>query len=253
MLSKIKPNIDQPRKKFSQESLLELSKSIKNQGLLVPIIVSEDKIKKDNYIIVAGERRWRAAKLAGLKEIHAIISDKDEKASSLASIIENVQREDLNSLEEAEAYKKLIDNYKMTHQEISKYTGKSRSYVSNLIRILNLPANVKSALLTGKITYGHARTLIGLNDKEISKNLEEILNMNLSVRQTEEKVKIGRGIIKLPAKKENKDINILDYEKYLSLKLGYQVIIKDKNGKGSLSVKYKNLEQLDAIIKFFNT
>ena len=224
-------------------------KSIKNQGLLVPIIVNEDKKVKNNYIIVAGERRWRAAKLAGLSEIQAIVNKGEEKASSLASLIENVQREDLSPLEEGQAYQNLVEKYKMTHEEISKYSGKSRSYITNLIRILALPKSIKNFLAEGKISFGHARSLLSLKEEEMNKTLEDIMKLKLSVRDTEDMVK-GNKKSKINIKK---DVNILEYEKYLSLKLGYQVTIKDIKGNGTLSVKYKTLEQLEEIVKIFNS
>ncbi len=158
----------------------------------------------------------------------------------------------MSPLEEAEAYQGLIKNFKMTHEEVSKYTGKSRSYITNLTRILGLPKKVKNFLSEGKITFGHARALLGLKDKELNNILLNIINRKLSVRETEELAKIQKPVNEKIKKSEEKDINILDYEKYLSLKLGYEVVIKDKKGKGFLSVKYKSLEQLEGIIKLFN-
>ena len=248
-MGKIKPNKNQPRKIFKDESIIELSKSIKNQGLLVPIIVNEDKKIKNNYIIVAGERRWRAAKLAGLSEIQVIVNKGEEKASSLASLIENVQREDLSPLEEGQAYQNLVEKHKMTHEEISKYSGKSRSYITNLIRILDLPKRIKTFLAEGKISFGHARSLLSLKEEEMHETLENIMKLKLSVRDTEDMVKSNKKS-KINIKK---DVNILEYEKYLSLKLGYQVTIKDIKGNGTLSVKYKTLEQLEEIVKLFNS
>ena len=234
---------------------MELSKSIKNIGQLVPIIVTNNPNKKDNFIIVAGERRWRAAKMAGLKNINVIISKKkDDKNLSLASIIENVQREDLNSLEEADAYNSLIKEHKLTHEDISKFTGKSRSYITNIIRLIGLPDNVKKQLVLKKISFGHARALISA--KNINKLCDIVIQEKLNVRQTEDLVK-NEIIIKEISNKSitklnEKDPNISDYEKYLSLKLGYEVQIKDKSGKGIISVKYKNLDQLEEIISIFN-
>ena len=150
-LSLIEVNSKQPRKTFDDDKLLELSNSIKNIGQIVPIIVRESPNSKNKYIVVAGERRWRASKLAGLKTIDVVISDKNEKLSSLASVIENVQREDLNSMEEAEAYNSLINEHNLTHEEISKFTGKSRSYISNFIRIVGLPDDVKQFLIEKKL------------------------------------------------------------------------------------------------------
>lgn len=253
-LSLIEVNSKQPRKTFDDDKLSELSNSIKNIGQIVPIIVRESPKNKNKYIVVAGERRWRASKLAGLKTIDVVFSDKNEKLSSLASVIENVQREDLNSMEEAEAYNSLINEHNLTHEEISKFTGKSRSYISNFIRIVGLPDDVKQFLIERKITFGHARAL--LSAKHITKMANIVIKHQLNVRQTEDLIKEEqKEISKKDINNENineKDPNISDYEKYLSLKLGYEVEIKDKKGKGVLSVKYKTLDQLENIISIFN-
>ena len=205
-------------------------------------------------MIIAGERRWRASKMAGLKSIDVIVNKKNEKFSSLASIIENVQREDLNSLEESEAYSSLIDEYNLTHEEISKFTGKSRSYISNSIRIVGLPDQIKELLSSKKISFGHARALLA--SKNIDKLAKIVVLKQLNVRQTEDLVK-NEQEDKISHKQNNKKIiekdpNIADYEKYLSLKLGYEVKIKDKKGNGTISVKYKNLDQFEDIISIFN-
>ncbi|PPR27286.1 MAG: putative chromosome-partitioning protein ParB [Alphaproteobacteria bacterium MarineAlpha9_Bin4] len=252
-LNLIETNPDQPRKNFDQDKLTELSKSIKNLGQLVPIIIRENR-NNNKFIVVAGERRWRAAKMAGLKSIDAIIYKKNEQLSSLASIIENVQREDLNSLEEANAYNSLISEYNLTHDEISKFTGKSRSYISNSVRILGLPENIKKLLSSKKISFGHARAL--LSAKNVHDLAKIIINNQLNVRQTEDLVKNEQQNKKLDKNQAKslveKDPNISDYEKYLSLKLGYEVQIRDRKGKGTISVKYKNLDQLEQIISIFN-
>jgi ParB family chromosome partitioning protein len=218
--------------------------------------VQENKNKKDSYLIIAGERRWRASKLAKLVKIKAIvISNKDEKTNSLVSIIENVQRENLSTIEEAEAYNKLINGYSMTHEDLAKSTGKSRSYISNLIRILSLEPEVKQLLAKGSLSFGHARALLSCSDQ--AKLAKTVIENSMSVRETEDLIKANKkpntshkyeeaGLKKL------KDPNILDYEKYLSLKLGYKVEIKDKSGKGYLLVKYKTLDQLDTIVNLFN-
>ena len=256
-INDIKPNINQPRSYFDDNSIRELSDSIKEQGLLMPILVKEDKNSKNNktFIIIAGERRWRACKRLKMKTINAIvIKNTSEKADALAAIIENVQREDLSVLEEAIAYEKLIKNYKMKHEDIAKNTGKSRSYITNLLRVLSLNEEVKKFLNEKKISFGHARALLNApNQLDLA---HKVIKDNMSVRQLEEFLREGEqkgksnGFIK---KSINlKDANIVDYEKYLSLKLGYKVEIKDKDGKGYLLVRYKNLEQLDAIIDLFN-
>ena len=235
--------------------MLELSNSIKNQGLLVPILIQEKDKKKGHYLIIAGERRWRATKLAGIKNIKAIIvENNNEKLNSLSAIIENIQREDLTAVEEAEAYDRLIKEYNMKHEEIAKNTGKSRSYITNLIRILSLKPKVKKLLQEGFLSFGHARALLSSKNQE---NLATIIiEKNLNVRDTEALIKSNKNnnskIIKSGSKAKLKDPNILDYEKYLSLKLGYKVEIKDKSGNGYLLVRYKNLDQLDAIIELFN-
>ena len=192
--------------------------------------------------------------MAGLQTIEAIINNKNQKFSTLASIIENVQREDLNSLEESDAYNSLMNEYRLTHEEISKFTGKSRSYISNSIRIVSLPEEVKKMLASKTISFGHARALLA--SKNISDLAKIVVQKQLNVRQTENLVKNGqtnKGTHEKGNKKSiGKDPNISDYEKYLSLKLGYEVQIKDKKGKGTISVKYQNLDQLEEIISIFN-
>ncbi len=256
-ISDIKPNLHQPRSYFNDNSIKELADSIKEQGLLMPILVKKDKTRKNNkkFLIIAGERRWRACKILKMKTINAIIiKNTSEKSDALAAIIENVQREDLSVLEEAIAYDKLIKNYKMKHEDIAKSTGKSRSYITNLLRILSLKEGVKKLLNEKKISFGHARALLNAPNQLVLAN--KVVADNMSVRQLEEFLKAGGRKDKknsLPKKRLNfKDANIVDYEKYLSLKLGYKVEIKDKEGKGYLLVRYKNLEQLDAIIDLFN-
>ena len=256
-ISDIKPNLNQPRSYFDDNSIRELANSIKEQGLLMPILVKKDKNSTNNkkFIIIAGERRWRACKSLKMKTINAIvIKSTSEKSDALAAIIENVQREDLSVLEEAIAYDKLIKNYKMKHNDVAKSTGKSRSYITNLIRVLSLNEGVKKLLNEKKISFGHARALLNAPNQLALAN--KVIADNMSVRQLEDFLRAGEHKDKkytLPKKRLNlKDANIVDYEKYLSLKLGYKVEIKDKEGKGYLIVRYKNLEQLDAIIDLFN-
>ncbi len=256
-INDIRPNINQPRSYFDNNSIKELSNSIKEQGLLMPILVKEAKssINNKKFIIIAGERRWRACKSLKMKTINAIvIKNTSEKSDALAAIIENVQREDLSVLEEAIAYEKLIKNYKMKHEDIAKNTGKSRSYITNLLRVLSLNEEVKKLLNEKKISFGHARALLNApNQLDLA---HKVIKDNMSVRQLEDFLREGeqKGKSNNTIKKNLnlKDANIIDYEKYLSLKLGYKVEIKDKDGKGYLLVKYKNLEQLDAIIDLFN-
>ena len=256
-ISDIKPNSNQPRSYFDDNSINELANSIKEQGLLMPILVKQDKNSnvKNKFIIIAGERRWRACKRLKMKTINGIvIKNTSEKSDALAAIIENVQREDLAVLEEAIAYDKLIKNYKMKHEDIAKSTGKSRSYISNLLRILSLKEEVKKLLNEKKISFGHARALLNAPNQLVLAN--KVIADNMSVRQLEDFLKEGGHKDKeITFPKKNlklKDVNIADYEKYLSLKLGYKVEIKDKEGKGYLLVRYKNIEQLDAIVDLFN-
>ena len=256
-ISDIKPNLNQPRSYFDDNSIHELANSIKEQGLLMPILVKEDENSnnKKKYRIIAGERRWRACKSLKMKTINAIVfKNTSEKSDALAAIIENVQREDLAVLEEAIAYDKLIKHYKMKHEDIAKSTGKSRSYITNLLRILSLKEDVKKLLNEKKISFGHARALLNANNQlDLA---HKVIRDNMSVRQLENLLREeDNKDNKPPILKNNlnlKDANIVDYEKYLSLKLGYKVEIKDKEGKGYLLVRYKNLDQLDAIIDLFN-
>ena len=248
-ISDIKPNVHQPRRYFDEDSIKELAGSIKEQGLLMPILVKKDKNSSNNrkFVIIAGERRWRACKSLKMKTINAIvIKNTSEKSDALAAIIENVQRENLSVLEEAIAYEKLIKNFKMKHEDIAKSTGKSRSYITNLLRILSLDNGVKKLLNEKKISFGHARAL--LNAPNQLTLAHKVIADNMSVRQLEDFLRAEVDKDKkntFPKKGLNlKDANIVDYEKYLSLKLGYKVEIKDKAGKGYLLVRYKNLEQL---------
>ena len=255
-ISDIKPNKHQPRTYFDDNSITELANSIKAQGLLMPILVKKDNsTNSKKFMIIAGERRWRACKSLKMKTINAIvIENTSEKSDALAAIIENVQRENLSVLEEAIAYDKLIKNYKMKHEDIAKSTGKSRSYITNLLRILSLNEGVKKLLNEKKISFGHARALLNAPNQLVLAN--KVITNNMSVRQLEDLLRAGGSKDKknsLLEKRLNlKDANIVDYEKYLSLKLGYKVEIKDKEGKGYLLVRYKSLEQLDAIIDLFN-
>ena len=256
-ISDIKANLNQPRSHFDDNSMKELADSIKEQGLLMPILVKKDKnsINNKKFIIIAGERRWRACKTLKMKTINAIIiKNTSKKSDALAAIIENVQRENLSVLEEAIAYDKLIKNYRMKHEDIAKSTGKSRSYITNLLRILSLNEGVKKLLNEKKISFGHARAMLNAPNQLVLAN--KVITDNMSVRQLEDFLRAGGNKDKkntfIKKRLNLKDANIVDYEKYLSLKLGYKVEIKDKEGRGYLLVRYKNLEQLDAIIDLFN-
>ena len=243
-ISNIKPNKNQPRKKFNSTELKELSSSIKSQGLIQPILVR--KIEDDNFEIIAGERRWRASQLAGVHEIDCIVKDFKEDNIFETALIENIQREDLNVIEEAEAYKKLINLKNIKNEEIAKKIGKSTSHISNLIRILELDKEIQNMVIEGLLSMGHARALIGVPDA-ISK-AKEIIEKKLSVRDVE---KITSKFKKSKKSVSSKDPNILDLEKELSEKIGLKTSIQfNENGSsGSLTLYYSDLNQLDEIMK----
>jgi ParB family transcriptional regulator, chromosome partitioning protein len=235
----------QPRKHFNKESLEELTNSIKTQGVIQPIVIRRDKSQQGKYEIIAGERRWIASQNAGLNEVPVIIHDVDDVKSLEFSIVENVQRHDLNAVEESRGYQRLVDQFNYDHEKLSKFIGKSRSYIVNSLRLLSLPKEVLQLLELGKISPGHARPLIGLsNSSDIA---EKIVQKKLSVRQTEILAKQYKDKkFKLISKK---DANILDLQKTLEDKTGLVVsILNKKNNSGSISFQYQNLEQLDKII-----
>ena len=235
----------QPRKYFSKESLDELTNSIKEQGVIQPIVVRHDKSLEGKYEIIAGERRWLASQNAGLHEIPVVILDVDDVKSLEFAIVENVQRQDLNSIEEAKAYQKLIDDFGYNQEKLSRFIGKSRSYIANSLRLLALPEGVILLVQEGNLSAGHARSLIGLNNSiDIAKI---IIQKKLSVRQAEVLARQFRNKkFKLVSKK---DSNILDLQKDLEDKTGLIVSINNKkNNSGSISFEYKDLEQLDKLI-----
>ena len=242
----VKRNRLQPRKVFNKESLEELTNSIKERGVIQPIIVRKDKSLVGKFEIIAGERRWLASQNAGLHEIPVVILDVDDEKTLEFAIVENVQRQDLNAIEEAQGYQRLIDEFSYNQEKLAKFIGKSRSYIANSLRLLGLPKEVISYVESEKISAGHARSLIGLpNAMQIA---QKIVENKLSVRQSENLVRALRN-------KKNfkivpsKDSNILDLEKSLIDKTGINVEIKNnKNNSGKLSFEYKNLEQLDRLI-----
>ena len=242
----VKRNKLQPRKVFSQESLQELTNSIKERGVIQPIIVRKDQSLIGKFEIIAGERRWLASQNAGLHEIPVIVLDVNDEKSLEFSIVENVQRQDLNAIEEAQGYQRLIDEFSYNQEKLAKFIGKSRSYIANSLRLLDLPKEVISYVESEKISAGHARSLIGFpNAILIAKKIAE---KKLSVRQSENLVralKNKRNLKVVPSK----DSNILDLEKSLVDKTGINVEIKNnRNNSGKLSFEYKNLEQLDRLI-----
>ena len=235
----------QPRKNFNKESLEELTNSIREQGVIQPIIVRPDKTNDGKYEIIAGERRWLASQNAGLHEIPVVILDVDDNKSLEFAIVENVQRQDLNPIEEAKSYQRLINDFNYNQEKLSKFIGKSRSYIANSLRLLGLPEEVLAMLASGSLSAGHARTLIGLNNaSEIGK---KIIKRKLSVRQSEVLVRQFKDKkFKLVHKK---DSNILDLQKDLEEKTGLSVSISNKkNNSGTISFEYRDLDQLDKLI-----
>ena len=250
-ISDLKPGKYQPRSIMQEEALHALSQSILKQGVMQPIIVRP--VGNNQYEIIAGERRWRAAKLANLNEVPVIIKNIPDESALAMALIENIQREDLNPLEEAIGIKRLIDEFNMTHEEAADAVGKSRVTVSNLLRLLTLTKPVQDRLLSGKIDMGHARALIGLEGSQQIMLCEEVIQKNLSVREVEALVKNLQNSYKTDKptsspKKTNADVRQL--EESLAETLGASVTIDaKKNGSGVLKVHYRNLEQLDEILK----
>ena len=235
----------QPRKNFNKESLEELTNSIRERGVIQPIIVRPEKSSEGKYEIIAGERRWLASQNAGLHEVPVVILNVDDEKSLEFAIVENVQRQDLNPIEEAKGYQKLIDDFNYNQEKLSKFIGKSRSYIANSLRLLSLPDEVLLFVEQGHLSAGHARSLIGLQSSaELAK---KIIQKKLSVRQTEVLARQFRNRkIKLVHKK---DINILDLQRILEEKTGLSVSINNKkNNSGTILFEYRDLEQLDKII-----
>ena len=235
----------QPRKNFNKESLEELTNSIRERGVIQPIIVRPEKSSGGKYEIIAGERRWLASQNAGLHEVPVVILNIDDEKSLEFAIVENVQRQDLNSIEEAKGYQKLIDDFNYNQEKLSKFIGKSRSYIANSLRLLSLPDEVLLFVEQGHLSAGHARSLIGLQSSaELAK---KIIQKKLSVRQAEVLARQFRNRkIKLVHKK---DINILDLQRILEEKTGLSVSINNKkNNSGTILFEYRDLEQLDKII-----
>ena len=244
-ISDLKRNRFQPRKKFDEKSLNELTESIKSRGIIQPIIV-RDSDGDSKYEIIAGERRWLAAQKAGLHEVPIVVIVADDKKALEFGIVENVQRHDLNAIEEAEGYKRLIDEFSYDQEQVAKFIGKSRSHITNSLRLLSLPAEVIEFVKENKISPGHAKILVGLeNCLSISK---KIILKKLSVRQTENLVRVYKS----PKRKlfNNKDPNIRLLEQDLAEKIGMNIEIKNrKNNKGTITFSYNELEQLNRIIE----
>ncbi|MEM8844894.1 MAG: ParB/RepB/Spo0J family partition protein [Pseudomonadota bacterium] len=239
----------QPRQTIAQEGLTELAESIRTQGLIQPIIVRK---QGKRYELIAGERRWRAAQLAELHEVPAVIKQADEKAAAAMALVENLQREDLNPIEEAQAVANLIEHFDWTHQEVANAVGKARATVSNLLRLLELSRDVQKLIRSDKISMGHARALHSLSDSQQKKLADQITMKDLSVRQTELMVKkeLASKIKSSQSQESNKDPNIQGLENNLADKLGAAVNIKhSQKQKGRIEITYSNLDELDGILR----
>ena len=245
-ISELVRNKFQPRKNFNQENLDELTNSIKERGIIQPIVVRKSENQKLKYEIIAGERRWLAAQKAGLHEVPVVITEADDLKSLEFAIVENVQRIDLNIIEEAQGYQRLIDDFSYDQNKVAQFIGKSRSHVANCLRLLNLPIEVVDLIKNNKLSQGHAKILVGLENSSFL--AKKIIEKRLSVRQAENLVKIFKTT-KIP-KFKVKDPNLKNLELNLSEKIGLNVLIKNnKNNTGSITLEYKNIEQLNKLIE----
>jgi ParB family chromosome partitioning protein len=250
LISDLVSNKFQPRKTFDEESLQDLTNSIKERGIIQPIIVRKSSNNSSKYEIIAGERRWLSAQKAGLHEVPVVITDVDDLKSLEFAIVENVQRNDLNAVEEARGYQRLIEEFSYNQEKVAQFIGKSRSHITNYLRLLNLPEAVLKLIENKKITSGHAKILVGLDNAEFVAN--KIVEKKLSVRQSENFVKIFKT--KKHSLKLSKDINLQALETSISQKIGLNVLIKNKkNNSGSLLFEYKDLDQLNKIIEIIKS
>lgn len=248
-LNKIINNFEQPRKFFDNENIAELAESIKNYGILQPLLLKKD---KDKYIVIAGERRWRAAKMLNLKEVPAKIMDLNDKEVLEISLIENIQRQDLNPIEEALAYRRLIDEFNLTQKELSERIGKSRVAITNTMRLINLDERVQQYLIESVISEGHGRVLLSVENKDLQYELaQKIIDEKLSVRELEKLIKLM-----FKDKKEKKEVKINPYIKDVENKLqdyfGTKVNINSKNKKGKIEIEYYSDDDLNRILELMN-
>lgn len=246
-INEIEPNADQPRKSFNDEKLLNLSESIKQHGIIQPIIV-----KKDNstYTIIAGERRWRAAKLAGLTRVPVLVKDFTNKQVMEVALIENLQREDLNPIEEADAYQRLMNEFELTQEQISETLGKSRPAIANTLRLLALPSAIKQYVISGDLSSGHARTLVTIEDEKIQAAAAKyIIDNKLNVRETENYIKKLSKTDEKISKDQN--IELIQLEEKLKNILGTKVKLIANKNKGKITIEYFSNDELDRLIEFF--
>ena len=248
-ISQVEPNKEQPRKYFDEDALIELSESIKQYGVLQPLLVQ----KKDNYYeIIAGERRWRAAKLAGVKEIPVVIKDYSDQEVMEIALIENIQREDLNPIEEAQAYQRLIKDYRLKQDEVAEKVSKSRAAITNSLRLLKLDKRVQEMVMEGKLSNGHARTIISIEDGDKQYAIaQKIFDEKLSVREVEKLMREQDKKGKQPKELPENDFVYRDLEEKLSKSLGTQVTIKNKsNNKGKIETQYYSQSELERRLEF---
>ena len=245
-VDRLKPGRYQPRFNMDEVKIEELAQSIRQNGIIQPLLVRRSSNESSYFEIIAGERRWRAAQLAKIHEVPVIIKEMTDQEALEIGLVENLQRQDLSVLEEADGYKRLIDEFAHTQEELSKTVGKSRSHVANMMRLLSLPESVKKMLDQNELSAGHARAL--LNAPEQLKIARLIIKQGLNVRQTENLVKKTHGKTNLPNQKTKKDINTIALEESIANQIGLKVSIKNKDGGGVLSIRYENLDQLDEIL-----
>lgn len=257
-INDISPLSNQPRKSFDDEKLAELAQSIRENGVLQPILVREK--SKGNYTIIAGERRWRAARLAELREIPAIIRKVDDEVHYRQALIENIQREDLNALEAAQAYQLLLEQYGMTQEALAESVGKSRSAIANTLRLNKLPQEIQEDIQFNRLSEGHARALLAVDDEQIQIDLsQQIQEKQLSVRETEALVRRVLMEKTAPQKKDTKPaderakLSIREVEQTLSKKLGSKVKLRDREGKGVIKIPYSSLDDLDRLIELIQS
>lgn len=251
-IMEIEPNREQPRKNFDEDALLELADSIKQFGVIQPLIVQK---KEKYYEIIAGERRWRAAKLAGLKQVPVIIKDYTDQEMMEISLIENIQREDLNPIEEAMAYKRLLEEYHLKQDEVAERVSKSRTAVANSIRLLKLDKRVQQMMIDDMISAGHARTLITLEDPELQYTIAtKIFDEKLSVRETEKLIKsLQNPQAAVEKEKPSNDFIYKDIEEKIKAILGTKVTVDHKNNKGKISIEYYSNEELERILSLLES
>lgn len=249
-LNKIKSNINQPRKSFDNEKILELAESIKQHGIIQPLIVRKD--DKDKYMIIAGERRWRAAKLLGIKEVPVVIMDLTERDILEVSLIENIQRQDLNPIEEAIAYKELLKTFNLKQEELGKRVGKSRTSIANIMRLINLDERVQQYLIEGVISEGHGRTLLGISNGDLQCEVaQKVIDEDISVRELERLIKtLNKEEIEVKSKELNPYYK--DIKEKLQEYFGTKVNLSNKKNKGKIEIEYYSEEDLQRILDIIN-